>query len=720
MLKKLLILALCIVLVVSVAIGIVYADDPVTPPDEQEDVGTENTYYTVEIGDAVLKVNTFNLNMEITKGNRTWYSGNRPVDEEGNYLDGMAYLGSRVTDGITVGYRNLNSNNKIVQAESITNLVSAPGEDSPVSKFDERDDGFDATLRLRSNAGTLSFKLQVRFDGTNLKATVPNSSIVEGGNMGLEQITLFPYFDGSYQQTEGQIFIPDGSGALIDLSVPTRARNGYNERVYGEDLSYVNTAQSNNQPERVTMPVLATLYPDGGTTMIATKGAEYCRVVANASGTNNMDYNRACFSFVYREEYFRVYDDKGTTSNYPSMSERSEFDAQITYTLMDEGVNIADVAEVYRKHLDLKQSSIQNVGLRLQFLMAENKPSMFGRTKVTMTTTDYLESVVRDVNSYCKGLTVSVTGYQRGGLGGSGASVFPMAGKSSFKSLGKTLTTLDVPLCFSVDYVRIHERASIAKGDLLQNISEQFVTLADTRAGSNVTYRVLKPSYSLDNLLSDADDLQDFYAGIEASNLGAMLFSGYKSEVFSRSDLIKSTCDAIGSLQVPIALSNPNDYMFGVLDSYVDAPIEYSAYLIETESVPFLQMVLGGSVPMYSEALNLDFTGQQLILRLIDSNVYPSFILTEQDAIELYGTDSQSIFTSSFDVWKYSISDTYKQVNDVLSQVVGEHIVNRTQVAANVYVNTYSNQVKTVVNYSSTPYTYQGKLIDAMTAEVVR
>ncbi len=714
--KKLLILLLCVVVVCSVTIGIVYADD--ADPGSQADGGeTAAKLYTVQVGGATLTVNTHNLNMSITKGGRTWYSGQRHVDENGEIDDGLEYNGARITDGITVSYRNADSVNKIQQTDSITNLA-----DDPVREFKELDNGFDAKIRLKSNVG-ISFTLKVRFDGTKLTATVPSSSITETtDNMRLEQISLFPYFDSSYQQTDGQIFIPDGSGALIDLSVQSNATQAYSQRIYGEDYGLSTPSTRANQPKRATMPVMATLYPDGGTTMMVTGGAEYSRANASVSGIGQYPYNRAGFTFIYREPYTRFYDDSGDTSKstYELQTDRNEFDAQITYTLMDAGVNIADVAKVYRDSIAIKKTSIENVGMRLQFLMVENKQSMFGRTKIVMTTPDYVETVARDVCYYCNGLSVALTGYQRGGLGGASPSVFPMANKSAYRALGEKLAMMDVSLNYTVDYMRAHERASFSNGNLLQNVSEQFVTLADTRAGSGVTFRLIKPSYSEKMLYSDIDKLSDFNAGIEAANIGAMLFSGYKSEVFSRTDMKENNVRVIDGVQLPVALSNPNDYMFGVLDSYVDAPIEYSAYLIETESVPFLQMVLGGSVPMYSEALNLDYTGTQLVLRLIDSNVYPSFILTEQDAIELYGTDSQGIFTSSFDVWKYSIRTTYEQVNNVLKEVVGQQIVRREAVANNVYVNTYSNGVKTVVNYSSNPVTYQGVLIEAMSAAAVR
>ena len=709
--KKKLLFVLAVVLVVSLCVGV--AAGAAVSADESGDGENGQGFYTFTAGDATVTVNKENLGLAIEKNGRVWYSGKlseADADEESGLT---AIQSTPITDAVTVTYRNFANNSNISRGFTyFSHSVS----------FSEQPDGFDATVRLTGAVG-ISFKLKVRFDGSRLTATVPYSSIKEtSANTSLAQLNIYPYFDSSYMQTDGQIFIPDGSGALIDLSKTSSAKSAYSARVYGDDYGFASTnSVRSNSPERVTMPVLAMLYPDGGTMAVATNGAEYARVNAAVSGMTN-NYNRAYFSFIYREEYIRTYEGGLSSSQISFPENKNEFDAEVSYTLLDEGSDVVDVASAYRDDfLKVNKNSIENVGLRLQFLMAENKQGMFGRETVQMTTTDYVEKIAREVTAYCNNLTVSLTGYQRGGLGGSAPSIFPMKSSSKYKSLTGELAKLNVQTNFKVDYVRAHDRASVSNYNLAQNISEQFIVLQDVRAGSSATFSLIKPSYSEKLLAADVKKLSGYNnAGIELETLGALAFSGFKQEEFTRSELISRNVKSVQNAGVHASLSNPNDYMFGVLNSYVDAPLEYSAYLIETESVPFLQMVLSGYVPMYSSALNLDYTGQDLILRLIDSNVYPSFIVTEQDAIELYGTDSQGIFTSSFDIWKYSVKETYEQVNAVLREVVGQTVVAREKLADNAYVTTYSNGVKVVVNYSNNAIEYQGRQIGAQAAAAVR
>lgn len=709
--KKKLLFVLAVVLIVSLSVGVV-AGAAGNADDGDDAAASAQGFYTLEVNGAKMTVNKDNLSLAIEKDGRTWYSG-KLSEADSDEETGLTAIQSKpITDAVTVTYRNFANDSNISRGFTYF---------SHKVTFTEKSNGFDATVRLTGTVG-ITFKLEVRFDGSTLTATVPNSSIKESSTTtSLAQLNIYPYFDSSYMQTEGQIFIPDGSGALIDLSVNNSAKSAYSARVYGEDYGFASTSSLKaNSPSRVTMPVLAMLYPNGGTMAVASSGAEYARVNAAVSGMTN-NYNRAYFSFIYREEYIRSYEGGLGNTQIVFPEDKNEFDAQVSYALLDAGSDIVDVATAYRNNfLKIEKNVIENVGLRLQFLMAENKSGMFGRETVQMTTTDFVEKVAKEVVSYCNGLTISLTGYQRGGLGGASPAIFPMKGSSQYNSLSKELAKLNVQMNFKVDYVRAHDRAGVSNYNLAQNISEQFIVLQDVRAGSSASFSLVKPSYTESMLSSDVKKLSKFNAGIEFETLGALLYSGFKQEVFTRSQLIERNVNAVKNSGVYASLSNPNDYMFGVINSYVDIPLEYSSYLIETESVPFLQMVLSGYVPMYSSALNLDYTGQQLVLRLIDSNVYPSFILTEQDAIELYGTDSQGIFTSSFDIWKYSVKETYEQVNAVLREVVGQTVVAREKISDNVYVTTYSNGVKVVVNYSNAVIDYQGRQIGAQSAVAVR
>ena len=120
--------------------------------------------------------------------------------------------------------------------------------------------------------------------------------------------------------------------------------------------------------------------------------------------------------------------------------------------------------------------------------------------------------------------------------------------------------------------------------------------------------------------------------------------------------------------------------------------------------IPLVQIVLHGSMDMFSSDLNFNSLGKEQILSLVDFGVSPSFILTEQSSSMLKDTDSSYLYTTEFDLWKDTIASTYSYVNDALKYVDSEYIVSRTVIDSGIVKVTYSNDVDIYINYTSDEY----------------
>src|SRR5690606_3888465 len=53
-----------------------------------------------------------------------------------------------------------------------------------------------------------------------------------------------------------------------------------------------------------------------------------------------------------------------------------------------------------------------------------------------------------------------------------------------------------------------------------------------------------------------------------------------------------------------VSLYQPNEYLLQYANNYLDVPLYSSQYIFETDTVPFLEIVLRGYVDMYSPLLN--------------------------------------------------------------------------------------------------------------------
>lgn len=675
------------------------------------------TTYVVQSGDSTMTVDTETLNLNVKRGDRVWYSG-KLADED---AEDESQWAKTLEEGVTVGY--------------FTKTTGSPKHyEKPMSglnakvTFVKKNDGFDAKINCRKIA--VSFTLEVRLNDNKLKVRVPFESISETkpDETVLEYLVVYPYFDSSHNTVDGEILIPDGSGALIDLSERTSAMKAYSARVFDGDYGIAAPTVTPNKPEIASAPMYAFMYRDGGTLVTADSGAEYCKINALVSGMEETWYNRAFFNWIYREEFTKYYDsgdaEAKVNGNVTCQDSPNAFTLEQTMTLIDGDCDIADVADEYRKTLDFKSDAVKEnaAGLRLEFLMAENKRGMFGDEVVTMTTTDFISGVADEVTTYCKNLSVSALGYSRGGLNKSYPNHFPLdwgpGGKGDYGKLSTKLKNSGADFAFVTDYARSYVDASVNEKLLALNMSNQFITISDSMAGSTAKYRLLNPADGMARLNDDLKLIKELGANIDYSSIGSMLYSGYETRNYNRAEAAKIYGEAVRNAGVKANVVKPNSYMWGVCDGYLDAPIAASGFMIESESVPFIQMVLSGKIPFYSRAVNLNYTGREFVLRLIDYNVYPSFLLTQKDAIELYGTNSSGIFTSSYGVWKDDIKKIYSEVDGVLSAVVGERMTKRYRTAEGAYVTEYSNGKCVAVNYSSSPITFGGKVVEGKSAIV--
>ena len=127
-------------------------------------------------------------------------------------------------------------------------------------------------------------------------------------------------------------------------------------------------------------------------------------------------------------------------------------------------------------------------------------------------------------------------------------------------------------------------------------------------------------------------------------------------------------------------------------------------YVYETDSIPFLQMVLRDSVDCYAPYSNQGFYSDASILKMIEYGVYPSFMVMEADNFSLNDTPLENCFSLNFEDWEERIHDVYGKVNGALSYVKGAAITEHSVEAEGVYCTVYDNGVRIFVNYDMEDY----------------
>lgn len=576
----------------------------------------------------------------------------------------------------------------------------------------------------------LSFDLIITLKNNVLDIEIPYSSIKEDskGKNKLLSISLYPYFCGSKGIINGDnnfIFIPDGSGAIIDLSKQTLAKFSYCNKIYNDDIGIISNEAhkkygDNLSPERIMIPAFGKVVSGRGFISHIESGAEYASINAYVSSIVT-DYNFVYPTYFYRESYSKPIDNKGGAKNI-YQEDKNQFNIKHRYMLLDESnATLSGMANVYRDNLintgilSDKILTTNDVPLRLDFLMAEQKANIIGKTTQLMTDVNFVKSVFdRIKNQNIENLHSTLYGYSIGGLSNSNMLQFGFENKTGSKNdyidLINYSKNNDISLGFSVNYTKAYADAiGHFKKDIAITLGEKYATMPDRNLWLNnaeKTYDdyVLFHNNATNNFANkDLDCIEKYNINnLQIDDFGEILLSAYDKNPQTRSSSIEFSRDLLKKYTTNVILKSPNEYLWDKTKEFTSVPTTSSNYMIALDNVPFLQMVTNGYINSFSRPINLNYNYTDTILNLIEYGTYPSFYLTEESSMLLYQTNSFNVFTSKYSTWEDIVLDIYKKVENALKDTVGQKYISREEVEKNLIKCQYENGLTIYINYNTT------------------
>lgn len=261
-------------------------------------------------------------------------------------------------------------------------------------------------------------------------------------------------------------------------------------------------------------------------------------------------------------------------------------------------------------------------------------------------------------------------------------------------------------------------------GNASKHVSGFYAEQIDEALPLPVTYKA-RTSKSLSWLEKQQDrlsflDLDSF----SISGLSNQLMTDYADEeaVVSRTENMEKVTAAIAQLseEASLSLDQPNAYLWAYTDRYLQAEVYSSQHLLQTDNVPFLQLVLNGQMEVYGPYSNFSFYTETDRLRMIDYNVYPSFVLTKESAHLLADTNLVSYYSTEFSFYQSLIEEVYNTVNEALSEVQGAKWMNREVLLPGLIRNTYDNGVSILINYSEDAEEADGVTVDGLGFAIVK
>lgn len=585
-------------------------------------------------------------------------------------------------------------------------------------KVQDKPDGFCAQVVWPEGIGVT---VEVSLTESGIRVAVPEDGTWEEEECRytLQSIYLFPFLDANRGQTQnGYLFVPDGCGALIRTSEKTISSEKYEKQIYGNDMGLGNFSSKSEQgmlldAESIYVPVYGLIQNVGesGVAAIIEDGDEYASIVAYASGITT-DFNFITAKFLVRQTYQMKISQKGASIS-SIQKERNHFDIAVSYHFLSgEDADYIGIAECYREYLlengllVKKAEAASDIPLKLEFLVSEQKDALLGTSTVVMTSAAQVDEILTDLRK--EGITnleVVLRGVSKEGATGVAPTVFDFERKAGtrkeWKALIEKYEALGISIAFYADFTRGYDGAGgYSNGDCAQSINKVLLKTFD-----NGQFTYLSPKFTataLDKYCASVRTLGS--RSVAVDSLGKSLYSNWnKKSAVTRAEA-KEILEGIDAGEMNLALYTPNAYLFSLASAAYDMPTNSSGYYIFTDTVPFLQVVLKGYLPMYATGFNFHANTDTDMLRCMEYGVYPSYYLTWEETIDLLDTASSWLYTSEYVLWKDSILSDYAQMNEVLRETEGAVITDRVVLADGVILMKYSNGAEFIVNYNDTDY----------------
>lgn len=168
--------------------------------------------------------------------------------------------------------------------------------------------------------------------------------------------------------------------------------------------------------------------------------------------------------------------------------------------------------------------------------------------------------------------------------------------------------------------------------------------------------------------------------GISVSTLGTDLNSDFdKKDPYNREDNKEFTTDLLAQIEEDygnVMIEGGNAYALQYADHILGVSLDSSRFSNASEAVPFVGMVLHGSVQFAGSAINMAGDIEYEFLKCIENGANMYFTLSMQNT-SLLKEDVQfnKYYSVSFDIWYDSVVDYYTELNELLAPLQTKKIV---------------------------------------------
>ena len=671
-----------------------------------------------------------------------WYS--TPNDRQADSTTGSV-LGSALDSTVVVSYVNIANEARVASATQI-------GSHDCVANGAVQTETIDRGVRVIYDFNSVGMRIPVEFQLENgtLVARIPLDQVLvnetfiaakrqEGWTdedvdamlpSHLISLWLLPGFGAQNSQANGYIFVPDGSGALVDFAAGYAAPAGrYSKRVYGEELAQ-SKVKLTEYGQQVYMPVFGTVVGSDGVCGIIEEGDSIASI--EAYGSSSTCSYTGVSSSLYLRDLYSSYLYQGTSNEREvkrvSTNEVKTEQFRVRYTFLQGDVaSYVGMAQLYRSHLENQgmQRKETTASFNVDLLgCVETEANFLGFSymkKLSMTTFAQAEEILDAMQQ--AGMTdinTRLLGWSNNGLKNRKASttakpLSKLGGKAKFLSLAEKATAAG---SFVPDEDLAHFQSSGNGIQARQMCVKTVFGLPAYQYSFMPSVLVYKNDVTPDRLLSAAGLqkaaglFQKNYAKLGLKNLSLssftqLLYSNFGKENLYRDEMLGVFTDVLKAYSADWKLTGTasNAYAVPYLERVLDVPLDSSGYDFFDRDVPFYSMVFHGYAALAGSRMNHSYDMQQSFLKSVETGSELHFLGMYEDSAKLKETDYTEYYSTTYTLWLDKAAAFWKDYQPLLQQVQNSTIADHGMAAEQVSRTVYDTGVTVYVNYGTEDYT---------------
>lgn len=751
-LRSFLCLLLSVALLLTVSGGVVLAEEPDdTGYDDEfvsDEFGEEETPATEDLttyqqvaqsGDITLYANMENGHFYIENAvtGKQWHS--TPVDVESDEISKGSATRGKVRSQLMISYVSRREMDTIEYAQESN------------SEFDCVEMGGVAVSTVIGGirvdytfpAVGITVPVEYKLDNGNFYATVLVNEIkeeaIDGEEYVLIDVTVLPVFGAGNWETEGYLLVPDGCGALVKFNNGVSLSSDYTSMIYGEDMSIVADSQI-TYTENIRLPVFATLIGQDALMGIVTQG-DAAASITIVNGNERCGYNAISSVFHYRvmQAQYNLFNKRKI--NMVAEPEYGYDTYEVCYSeLAGDDADYIGVAAKYREYLVAGKGLTKQDTTPTFHLDAvggfEQAATFLGvipyTQRVALTTYDECQEILEGLKAEgMDSISLRYLGWSNNGLENkklpkAASPLSSLGGKKAFSSLQDYVQSVGITLYTDVDLLSFQKSGNgvSARKNGIRSVfgkvvyqKKYMLSTYVSQLGTDVT-ALLSPekiSWAGNRYLTSLQ--KQNISAVSLSTLGEYCYSNfYEDNEQYRSTFPKKVAEVLQAYKdagVKMSFDGGNAYVLPYASLITNVPTHSSGYDFFDQDVPFYQAVLHGYIPYTTESVPQSSDPEQTYLSAVETGTELLYIGIHEDASELFDTDYNYLYGSTWSLWKDKAVSQYNAYMPLLKEIHDQTIVGHRELAEDVYLTEYENGIQVAVNYGDKAVTVQGVEIPA-------